>query len=433
MDTNKKEEEYSFIQEKIVPRTKNTKKRLVRCTCFTILLGVIFGVVSSLVYNVSNHLILKWNHSTEKEPILLEKEKQEEPEVSEQPDTSENPVQSEEPAKKLEDIDIYRAYDVKSYQKQYAVMRNVADKCRYSMVTVSAIEKVTGWFEMENSKTGYGLIIRNDENYVYILCNYEKIKGVKKIEVAFYNQESVRASFVTSNKESSLALLKIKSYVITERTRNKIEEIELGESFQSSAGVPVLGLGAPDGTLGSIAIGYITTPRIDQYIVDGKLGIYHTSIIENQYAEGFFVNLAGQVVGFITHHYKGKTDQNTMSFLGIARLKGIIQGMLNEKERAYLGIKVCELSSNDLKKLNAHYGIYVTDVIADSPAFKKGIRVGDVITEIDNVSISSVTALMEKLSEKESGDEIEIQVMRQTKVEYPKAMFVNRKITITLG
>ena len=72
-------------------------------------------------------------------------------------------------------------------------------------------------------------------------------------------------------------------------------------------------------------------------------------------------------------------------------------------------------------------------MIADSPAFKKGIRVGDVITEIDNVSISSVTALMEKLSEKESGDEIEIQVMRQTKVEYPKAMFVNRKITITLG
>jgi S1-C subfamily serine protease len=259
------------------------------------------------------------------------------------------------------------------------------------------------------------------------------VKNVKKIEVTFYNKESVRASFITYNKETSLGLLKIKSQVISERTRSKIEEIKLGESFQSSAGVPVLGLGAPDGTLGSMAIGYITASRIDKYVVDGKLGLYHTNIMENPYAEGFFVNLSGQVIGFTTHRFKDKTDQNTMSFLGIERLKGIIQGMLNEKKQAYLGIKVCELSSNDLKRLNVHYGIYITDVMADSPAFKNGIRTGDVITEIDNSCISSVTALMEKLSEKSPGDEMELQVMRQKKVEYPKVSYVRRKHNIKLG
>lgn len=80
-----------------------------------------------------------------------------------------------------------------------------------------------------------------------------------------------------------------------------------------------------------------------------------------------------------------------------------------------------------------HYGIYITDVMADSPAFKNGIRTGDVITEIDNSCISSVTALMEKLSEKSPGDEMELQVMRQKKVEYPKVSYVRRKHNIKLG
>lgn len=427
-----KNDEYSFIQEKIVPKAKNTKKKLVRYVCFTILLGVIFGGVSSLVFHGSSYFFSKCTNSEQKKRITLEKDNQELPIISEKPKTSVLPSESVEEIKKIEDMDIYRAYDIKSYQKQYELMRSIADKFRYSMVTVSAIRNITGWFEMENSEDSYGAVIRKEDDYIYILCNYDKIKDVQKIEVSFYNNEKVSATFVMYNKNTSIALLKIKSKAVSERTRGRIEGVKLGELFQSAAGVPVLGLGQPDGTLGSMIIGYVTAPRINKYVVDGKLTIYHTNIMENAYAEGFFVNLSGEVVGFITHRYKEKSDQNIMSFLGAERLKGIIQGMLNEKEQAYLGIKVCEISSNNLRRLNVDYGVYITDVIANSPAFKKGLLVGDVITDIDGVSISSVAALMQKLSEKEPSDEIELQITRQTKVEYPKISYAKKKVSIKL-
>lgn len=433
-DREENKEEYSFIQEKIVPRPKNTKKKLVRVTCYTVILSIIFGVVSSFVFNLSNHLIGKWNKQNVKEPISLEdSDRENQPFVTPQEDASDEVAGSEDSSNKhITDLDIFRAYDIRSYQKMYSVMRELANNCRYSMVTVEAIKDVTSWFDKENSERSYGLIISMQEDYIYILCNYNKIKDANKTEVEFYNQDTVRAEFMNYNKETSLALLKAKTSALSKRTKVKIEEVKLGDSYQIGRGTPVLGLGSPDGTMQSMVIGYITAPRIEKYITDGKLGLYHTSIAENPYGDGFFVDVEGKVIGIITHQFKDETDQDIMSFLDISQLKPVIESLLNGRKLPYLGVKVSELSSNDGKKLNVNFGIYITDVIANSPAFKKGLRPGDVITEIDGTSISSVAALMKKMAEKEPGDKMKLIIVRQTKAEYPKVISGEKQITVTL-
>lgn len=433
-DREENKEEYTFIQEKIVPRPKNTKKKLVKLTCYTVILSIIFGVVSSFAFNLSNHLIGKWNKQSVKEPISLEdNERENQPFVTPQENASEEEAGSEDSSNKhITDLDIYRAYDIRSYQKMYSVMRELANNCRYSMVTVEAIKDVTSWFDKENSERSYGLIISMQEDYIYILCNYNKIKDANKTEVEFYNQDTVRAEFMNYNKETSLALLKAKTSALSKRTKVKIEEVKLGDSYQIGRGTPVLGLGSPDGTMQSMVIGYITAPRIEKYITDGKLGLYHTSIAENPYGDGFFVDVEGKVIGIITHQFKDETDQDIMSFLDISQLKPVIESLLNGRKLPYLGVKVSELSSNDGKKLNVNFGIYITDVIANSPAFKKGLRPGDVITEIDGTSISSVAALMKKMAEKEPGDKMKLIIVRQTKAEYPKVISGEKQITVTL-
>lgn len=434
-DRENNKEEYSFIQEKIVPRPKNTKKKLAKLTCYTVILSIIFGVVSSFTFNLSNHLIGKWNKQSVKEPISLEdSEKESQPFVTPQENEREEVTGSQEASNKnITDLDIFRAFDIRSYQKMYSVMRELANNCRYSMVTVEAIKDVTSWFDKENSKCSYGLIIRIQEDYIYILCNYNKIKDANKTEVEFYNQDTVRAELMNYNKETSLAMLKVKTSSLSKRTKVKIEEAEIADSYQIGRGTPVLGLGSPDGTMQSMVIGYITAPRIDKYITDGKLGLYHTSIAENSYGDGFFVDAEGKVIGIITHQFRDETDQNIMSFLDISQLKPVMESLLNGRKLPYLGVKVSELLSGDGKKLNVNFGIYITDVIANSPAFKKGLRTGDVITEIDGTSISSVAALMRKMSEKEPGDKIELVIVRQTKAEYPKVISGEKHLVVTLS
>ena len=308
----------------------------------------------------------------------------------------------------------------------------MSEKLRKFMVTVMGVKDITSWFEMENSESSYGLILSIKNDYIYILCNYSKVSDVNKIKVEFFNKETIRAELMDYDKETELAILKVKSDSVTQRTMAKIEESEFGDSYQLTYGNPILGLGSPDGTMYSMEIGYITTPCINKYIVDGKLDLYHTNIMENEYGEGFFVNMEGKVIGVITHKYKEKSDANIMSFTGISKLKPIIESMLNEKERAYLGVKVCDLSNDDAKTLNVNFGIYVTDVVSKSPAFKEGLKAGDVITEIDGTSISSVSALTAKLDSKAPGDTMKFTITRQSKVEYPKASFEQKHITVTL-
>lgn len=433
---DKNQDEYSFIQEKVAPKTKNTKKKFLRYALFTIALGVIFGIISSLVFNVSNHVIGNWNQEeNRKETISLEDNEEEteeqNPLVTPMED-KEDTAQSYDITEELTDQDIYRAFDLRSYQKIYNLMRNLSEEQKMSMVTVIGVTDITSWFEVENSELSYGIILSIEADYIYILCNYSKVNDVNKIKVEFFNKETVCAELMDYDKETELCILKVKSDSITQRTRAKIEETQFGDSYQLTYGNPILGLGSPDGTMYSMEIGYITTPCINKYIVDGKLDLYHTNIVENPYGEGFFVNMEGKVIGVITHKYKGESDANIMSFTGISKLKPIIESMLNEKERAYLGVKVCDLSNDDAKTLNVNYGIYVTDVVAKSPAFKEGLKAGDVITEIDGISVSSVSALTTKLDDKEPGDTMEFSITRQSKVEYPKVSFEEKHIAVTL-
>lgn len=431
---DQRDEEYSFIQEKVIPKRKNTKKKVLKSICITVLLAVVFGVVSSLAFNMSNYLIGKQDKKEKAEPISLSE--QEEVLVSQEPVMTEEAVSGEEETPKttgISDQDIFRAFDLKAYQKVYSVMRNLSEKFKYSMVTVLKYSNDTNVFEVQNSEESYGIILTIEEDYLYVLCNYSRVKDANKLKVEFYNSEAVRAVFMGYDKETGLAILKVKNVSISQRTRVKIKEADLGDSYHLTYGMPVLGLGEPDGTMYSMQIGYITAPVIDKYIVDGKLGFYHTSIPENQYGEGIFINTEGKVVGIITHQYKEDADENMMCFLGISKLKPAIERILNERDKAYLGVKVSELSSDDVKKLNVNYGIYITDIVANSPAFKKGLKVGDVITEIDGVSVSSVAGLMSKIEACVPEDKLTFKIMRRKVKEYPNSKFEEKHITVELG
>lgn len=81
-------------------------------------------------------------------------------------------------------------------------------------------------------------------------------------------------------------------------------------------------------------------------------------------------------------------------------------------ERAYLGVRY-KMITKDLALLNdLPQGAYIVDVIEDSPAFKGGIKQGDILTELDDVKIDQENALVDIISKKKIGDRVEVELFR---------------------
>ena len=57
-------------------------------------------------------------------------------------------------------------------------------------------------------------------------------------------------------------------------------------------------------------------------------------------------------------------------------------------------------------------GVFVVEVIADSPAESAGVKEGDILTKIDGQTISEDNGLAEIISLKKIGDQIELEIYR---------------------
>ena len=84
--------------------------------------------------------------------------------------------------------------------------------------------------------------------------------------------------------------------------------------------------------------------------------------------------------------------------------------------RPYLGISMYDVTN----KKDGISGVYVQIVEKDSAAYKAGIKPGDVIVEINGVTIESGAYLRHELYKYNIGDEITISYYRNDKKETTK-------------
>jgi predicted metalloprotease with PDZ domain len=89
--------------------------------------------------------------------------------------------------------------------------------------------------------------------------------------------------------------------------------------------------------------------------------------------------------------------------------------MMFVMNRPHLGVRVHELDENlaSYFKVEPHSGVLVLAVNEDSPAAKAGLKSGDVITKVDNETISSAEDLIQSMQDYEEGDQAKIEYVRQ--------------------
>ncbi|WP_343208019.1 S1C family serine protease [Anaerolentibacter hominis] len=411
----KEQEEYSFIQEKVVPKKRNKLKKFGIALLVTLLLAIIFGLVSSLVFYVSGNFIKDaFSRDDGKQKVVLDQDPDPgDTEPEDKPGDTKPDDTKKEDEKDGEDEEAA----LEDYAAAYTKLTEVAAKVNQSIVTVTGVTSGTDWFLNNSEKTNAtsGLIYAENGKELLILVNRSKIIDVNEIRVTFRNLAVSVAALYDADPVTGLAVVAVPMNEINAETKESYKIADLGESYTLTTGMPILALGSPNGYLYSMEPGIITNRKSEITVVDNKLELFNTDVNDNSNGDGVIVNLEGQVVGIITSQFKKDLNKNISTAISISKVKPLLENMANQESRPYLGVVGSELTNDAAKALHVPYGIYITEVETGSPAFEAGLQRGDIITQMDDVIISNFVNFRTALTEAGPNHKMKMTIVRTTK------------------
>jgi len=265
----------------------------------------------------------------------------------------------------------------------------------------------------DETSTGSGIFISSDG---YILTNNHVIEGANQYQVIYADGSQQDATLVGTDLYSDLAVLKVTSTVPSVAS--------LGNSDALNPGETVIAIGSPLGDFkNTVTVGVVsaTGRSIDTglgYSIDGL--IQTDAAINQGNSGGPLVNLAGEVIAINTLVVRNSGTGTVAEGLGFAipiNTARVVSEQIIQKgyvSRPYLGISYQPITPRvaAIYRLPVQYGVYITDVAANSPASQAGLQVGDIITGIDNTSLDETHAYINTLFQYSAGDIVTLTIMR---------------------
>ena len=265
---------------------------------------------------------------------------------------------------------------------------------------------------VETASAGSGFVLSADG---YILTNYHVVKGAETVTVTMYNGDEFSAQYIGGEEDYDIAVIKVEA--------ENLQPVTLGDSATLNVGDHVLAIGNPLGELTFSMTGGMVS-CVDRAInVDGTpFNMIQTDTSINPgNSGGPLFNQYGEVVGIVSAKYSQSSNGTTVEGLGFAIPMNDVFSMVKDimtngyvSNRAYLGITPQTLTEGTAAQF--HYdvtsGVFINYVEPDSAADKAGLKMGDVITKVDDTDIKSVEDLNLAKKKYSAGDTATLEVYR---------------------
>ncbi len=265
---------------------------------------------------------------------------------------------------------------------------------------------------VQSASAGSGFVLSKDG---YILTNYHVVKGAETVTVTTYSGDEYNATYIGGEEDYDIAVIKVEA--------QDLQPVTLGDSGTLNVGDHVLAIGNPLGELTfSMSGGMVSC--VDRAInVDGTpFNMIQTDTSINPgNSGGPLFNQYGEVVGIVSAKYSQSSSGTTVEGLGFAIPMNDVFSMVKDimangyvSNRAYLGITPQTMTENWAAQY--HYdvdaGVFITYVEPDSAADKAGLKMGDVITKVDDTDVESVEDLNLAKKKYSAGDTATLEVYR---------------------
>jgi serine protease DegQ len=271
----------------------------------------------------------------------------------------------------------------------------------------------------QSTSLGSGVIVRSDG---YILTNYHVIEAADAIQVGLSDGRQTRAALVGADPESDLAVLKV--------DLPNLSAIVFDTDHQVQIGDVVLAIGNPFG------VGQTTTMGIVSGLGRNRLGInIYENFIQTDAAinpgnsGGALVDVAGHLVGINTAIYSESGGSLGIGFAIPAQAAHTIMEQIIKNgavTRGWLGIEPQDIT-RDLARafgLKQDEGIIIASVLRNGPAWRAGIRVGDIVLKIGDEAVHDSIGFLNQIAPLPPGQEVTLTIRRDGRT---------REMTVQVG
>ena len=276
---------------------------------------------------------------------------------------------------------------------------------------------------------GSGVIVSADG---YILTNNHVVEAADEITVILNDGRRTQAKLVGTDPDTDLAVLKIKL--------DKLPVMVLSNSDQLQVGDIVLAIGNPFGVGQTVTSGIVSALGRNQLGTNTFENFIQTDAAINPgNSGGALVDVQGNLLGINTAIYSRSGGSMGIGFaIPVNTARQVLEGIVKQGQvvRGWIGVEPTEITPDLVKTFNVQKssGVIITGVLQTGPAFKAGVRPGDVLLSVQGEPVRNVAELLSRVSALKPGQPARMKVLRQsdeieltvTPAQRPKAKTVPR-------
>jgi putative serine protease PepD len=272
-----------------------------------------------------------------------------------------------------------------------------------------------------------------------IVTDQHVVNGASSISVKFPNGATYKATLVSADASSDLAVIKVNA------PSSLLHPLTLADSSSVAVGDGVVAIGSPFGLANTVTSGIVSALHRD-ITAPNNFTITDTiqtdAAINHGNSGGVLLNMAGDVVG-VTAQIDSESGGN--DGVGFAIPSNTVRSVVSQLigggsvQRAYLGVRIQTIPSDAAGQLRVPAGVEITSIVSGSPAAKAGIHAangsqivngqqyvtgGDIVTHIDGHEVTSADTLQTEIAGRRPGTKVTLTVVRGG---------ATKDITVTLG
>lgn len=280
----------------------------------------------------------------------------------------------------------------------------------------------------ERKSGGSGVIISKDG---YIVTNNHVIENASDLTVTLSDERTYKAKVIGTDPTTDIALIKIEA--------ENLPTIAFGSSDKLRLGEWVIAVGNPYGLNSTVTAGIVSAKGRNLDVIPSQFRI--ESFIQTDAAVnpgnsgGALVNTSGELIGINTV-IKSPTGSYTGYSFAVPSsiVKKIIVDLMEYGvvQRAMLGLGYNEINEAFLEARGKELGIsekgglYIGQVDPNGAAAAAGVKVGDILIEIEGVKTNNSAQLQEVIARFRPNEKVNISVKRGGEVKHFEVLLRNK-------
>ena len=304
-------------------------------------------------------------------------------------------------------------------QEESAII-SVVEKVSPSVVAIGITQRVINPFDpysipkSQSATIGTGFVVSSKG--IIVTNKHVVPESGGKYTVLTKDEEKYEVKRIYRDPILDLAVVQIDA--------SNLKALELGDSSQLKVGQTAIAIGNALGRLTNTVTTGIISGLGREVIAGNPYGgsqesldnlIQTDAAINPGNSGGPLLNSAGQVIGVNVAVSEGA--QNIGFAIPITAVQSIVDEFVTKGvvSRPFLGVRY-RFIGRDVAILNeVPQGVYVQEIVPNSPADKAGVKAGDIVTKINGESVDSENKISEMVSKSAIGNKMDLVLWRDGK------------------